>query len=686
MFSFFSTNPDPSDPTSLTGYSCIFSLYNQTKNQTIRKSRVDHHFFQNFIRHPEELLKSNLDKRLIELLLEEYTISGPPEPIELSDAPTHCNTNPFSFKWDPFEIRQYPDCFSILFDLKEYLSKIEFTLRPSDNVEILSDTLDSVPTFRGMQYLFNPNLTISGHLGHDKIKGEAWFDHQWGDLSWFSNDDHSVMGWDWFGINFDNGSQLLVVAHRKADSREQVAGYAVLKAKNKKIQFIPDIKIIPLRFWRSTVTSIEYPVELMIELTESSSLLRFIPYTDHQEIQFFGPLRAIWQGAGTISGQLMDETVFGHARCELNGYGFIFDFRQFIDSLGQKIDTVIEGFFPRKMTEEVIRNYAGSPHWKYEPHAYDTMLAEPVWNLISRNGKRWRSVFARLLLSSLGTNPEPFEELLYSITELNHTGSLIIDDIEDNSLIRRGKECIHLLYGSDLAINAANTIYFLPNLLLYRHPELNSEQKLEINELITKGFIQGHLGQGLDLYWSRHICPENLHLWLQDSTDEKILQMYALKTAAGIRGLAETASIIAKKDAEIRDVCGDYAMALGVAFQILDDVHNFSASDNWKKIPGEDIAEGKLTFVIFQTIKMLNGNERKFFTNILGSPDLRKDKEMISKCIALVTKSGALEYSRSVARKMIEPKWDLLSTRLPFTDQRLLLKILTFWLLEMEYK
>ena len=127
-------------------------------------------------------------------------------------------------------------------------------------------------------------------------------------------------------------------------------------------------------------------------------------------------------------------------------------------------------------------------------------------------------------------------------------------------------------------------------------------------------------------------------------------------------------------------------MSLGVAFQLLDDVHNFSASEKWKKVPGEDIAEGKLTFVIFQTIKMLKGSERDLFINILGSPNLRKDKELNSQCIALVNKSGALEYSRSVARKMIEPKWNSHSAKLPFTDQRLLLKILTFWLLEMEYK
>lgn len=275
--------------------------------------------------------------------------------------------------------------------------------------------------------------------------------------------------------------------------------------------------------------------------------------------------------------------------------------------------------------------------------------------------------------------------MLCCITELNHAGSLIIDDIEDNSLIRRGEDCIHIRYGSDLAINAANTLYFLPALLVFKHPELNTNQKCEISELINQGFIQGHLGQGLDIYWSKNMNPHNLELWTQDSLDEKILQMYAFKSAAGLRGLAETAAIIAGCNSETRNACSDYAVALGVAFQILDDVHNFSESNDWRKTLGEDLREGKITYVIYQSIKKSVGNDKKLLMDFLSNPELRSDPDLLRKAIDIVKHSGAMEYCRAYATELVTPEWEKLSEHLEPSEHKILLRSLSKWLLEMAY-
>ncbi len=75
-----------------------------------------------------------------------------------------------------------------------------------------------------------------------------------------------------------------------------------------------------------------------------------------------------------------------------------------------------------------------------------------------------------------GDRLSPYEQLLCVLTECIHNGALIIDDIEDDSLLRRGDTTIHLRYGVDVAINAGNTLYFLPPALVQEHPQLTDEQ------------------------------------------------------------------------------------------------------------------------------------------------------------------------------------------------------------------
>ena len=685
VYSFFRVNPKVPGQDSLSGYSSIFSFLDHSNGSVIRKSRVDRNFFNNFLKYGDDLFRSNLNTRVLQMLFSEYSQHGPPIQIEMSDPPQVFELEPFELNWHPFLLKESGDSISLSITDHGLNFHSDFRFFYPYSSSRIFDSLFPVDAYNGMGYLFNPDLLVEGEIENKKVSGTGWFDYQWGHKEWFLTSDDKVLGWDWMGINLDDGSSILAFVHKNVDSGLSVYSSAIVRKDGEPELTIKNVRFLPVKYWQSPVTSVEYPVEIVIEFPDSDSVIKYIPLTENQEIPFFGPMRAIWQGAGTVSGCLSGKMVNGTARLELSGYGFIIDFKELLNSLGRQINSVIEGFFPKRITEEVIRKYAGKPVWKYEPEAYNMVLSVPVWDLIARNGKKWRSLFAKFILGALGTDSAPYEELLFSITELNHTGSLIIDDIEDNSKLRRGEECIHLKYGNDLAINAANTLYFLPNLLLYDHPLLDKEQKYRINEITNRGFVQGHLGQGLDLYWSKNISPENLDLWMLDSTDEKILQMYAFKTASGIRGLAETAAIIARKDTVIRDACSEYALGLGVAFQILDDVHNFSESDNWKKTPGEDISEGKLTFAIWQALKLLPQREKRELTDILGNTNLRMDPQMLKKGITLVRESGALEYCREKAKEIVLPSWERFSELLPLTDQKFLLKALTLWLLELEF-
>ena len=73
---------------------------------------------------------------------------------------------------------------------------------------------------------------------------------------------------------------------------------------------------------------------------------------------------------------------------------------------------------------------------------------------------------------------EVFE--LAALTEIIHNGSLIVDDIEDSSSVRRNKECVHLLHGVDIAINAGNYMYYAPMLSIYNSNSFSAELKEEL--------------------------------------------------------------------------------------------------------------------------------------------------------------------------------------------------------------
>jgi len=689
MCSVFRHNLEP-DRNSESAYSLIGALYDHQTNENKTFSQVDQRFLNDFleISIEENGSESDVKRQILQVYIEEYQKNGPQKEIVLNYETPFISTSPFRFIWGNIQLKEENDETVVFLKYPEHAIDFQFRLTPKRAEIQMPVVFHSSESASGMENNFYPKMNLGGHSGLEPVNGFAWMDHQWGDFSWIKKDGKNliVLGWNWYGINFDHGTVLMLGIHRDPEKGAEIVKYGIYLETDGTTTLVSDIKLNPKLFWQSPSTLISYPVEMELEVPELDALLLFKPFIRDQEIPFLGPMRTLWQGIGEVHGIIKGHQVKGSARCELNGYGYIFDFKRYVNSLGERIDHLIEGFLPQKITDKTLEKYIGLPVWKYEAKAYDKLLVEPVWDLISRNGKRWRSLFARHILCALGVHPIPYEELLYSIAELSHAGSLIIDDIEDNSLIRRGEDCIHIRYGNDVAINAANTIYFLPNILVFNHPKLDKNQKFEIIELINKGFIEGHLGQGLDIYWSKNMNSKNLSMWSDITIDEKVLQMYALKSASGLKGLSETAAIIAGCNLETKNACCDFALALGVAFQIIDDVHNFSDSVDWRKTTGEDLREGKLTFVILQSLRMSSGVEQKLLINFLSDPQNRNNPDFLSQTIEIVRLSGALEYCRKFALQMIDPKWEKLSELLEPSEYKIMLRMLSKWLLEMTYK
>ena len=430
-----------------------------------------------------------------------------------------------------------------------------------------------------------------------------------------------------------------------------------------------------LAWWRSPDSFAKYPVSLRFEIPELDAVIDFTPYRDHGEIPIYGIATAVWEGAGRISGEIDGIGVSGRGHAELYGYAFPSNFDRMLSDWIERIDGRIEGFLARKADEEWLQSKLGPARWHYDCEAHTKLLCIPAWDLLSRGGKHWRSVFNILLLRALGQDVEPYEEMITVIPELVHAGSLIIDDIEDRSELRRGKPSIHRIYGEAEAINAGNTLYFLPMLTVSHHLHLDLAQREEILRISYDLFIRAHFGQAQDIYsekWREHDAvfeQSRLHA-------ERILQTYAFKTAAPIVTLTHVLCIIARVDDHTRQTCLDYAENVGVAFQILDDVNNFTGKDGWGKEIGEDLRSGKITYVILRAYQLLGAEDKARLKMLLREASGSRDGPGMDEALALINKSGALDCCHNQASAMIEDGWRQLSSVLKPSISKTMMRLM----------
>jgi len=99
-------------------------------------------------------------------------------------------------------------------------------------------------------------------------------------------------------------------------------------------------------------------------------------------------------------------------------------------------------------------------------------VLEPIYDLLDRGGKRWRPVLGMIYAECCGRNvalsvengSSADDDILFAcgLTEFVHNGSLMVDDVEDKSLMRRGEPCTYIKYGEDYAVNTGTIMYCVP--------------------------------------------------------------------------------------------------------------------------------------------------------------------------------------------------------------------------------
>jgi len=340
------------------------------------------------------------------------------------------------------------------------------------------------------------------------------------------------------------------------------------------------------------------------------------------------------------------------------------------------IDEMIERYIPRKFSEDSLIFQLNPPRYAYNLEALNKAVAEPFWEFLDRGGKRWRPTLFLLICEVLGKNPMDYLEFAI-IPEVIHNGTIIIDDVEDSSELRRGKPCTYKLFGLDVAINVGNAMYYLPLLPLMKNRERLSPEKLcKLYEIYVQEMINLSFGQAMDIAWHKGLANA-------DKIEEKhYMQMCAYKTGTLARMSARLAAVLADANEELVEKLGRFAEAIGVAFQIQDDLLDLTSKKfaEMKGGRGQDITEGKRTLIVIHALKKASKEDRERLLEILRMHTT--DQTLREEAIKIMEKYGAIDYAKVFARNIVQESWSEVENLLPESEAKEKLKAFVRYLVE----
>jgi len=364
-----------------------------------------------------------------------------------------------------------------------------------------------------------------------------------------------------------------------------------------------------------------------------------------------------------------------------------------------EIDKVIQKYLPRKASKKWLEFIFGKASYFHSPKAAQEVLIDPIYNFLDRGGKRWRPALLLLITEAVGGNPKRVKDFVI-IPELLHDGSIIIDDIEDQGELRRGKPCLHKIFGIDVAVNAGNLLYFLPLISLIKNKDkFKPGVLLEAYKICVQEMTNIHLGQGMDIYWHKGRAEKiNQKEYLQMCTFKTgCLSRLAAKLAVVLsgaeprkRGAAGDESklrrrqISSTKNGKLAEKMGKIAESVGVAFQIQDDILDLvlegKERKGFGKSFGNDIKEGKRTLIVIHALKKASQKDKKRLLEILDkhTDNLKERKEAIE----IIKKYGSIEYAKEVARKIVKNSWQEAEKLLPQSEAKARLEEFINYLIE----
>ncbi|MHC1565997.1 MAG: polyprenyl synthetase family protein [Candidatus Syntropharchaeales archaeon] len=283
--------------------------------------------------------------------------------------------------------------------------------------------------------------------------------------------------------------------------------------------------------------------------------------------------------------------------------------------------------------------------------------------LMERGGKRLRPVLSMLSTELVGGRVEDVIPVAVAL-ELFHNSTLLHDDIEDDSMLRRGKPTMHRIYGMPLALNAGDGLYGLSYEILL---ECRAIHGLERSWKIFSSFARMHValveGQAMDISFRSQ--PDIDEAW--------VIELLRKKTGALFGASAYCGAIAGGADESIASDLFKMWENVGIAFQIRDDLLNLiGEEEKYGKKIGDDISEGKPTLILMHAMKNGSNAERERIIESLNRP---YNEKQIRDVIKIFEKTNAFEYAKDVADSFLREIFSIADRIPPSRERELMVKL-----------
>lgn len=263
-------------------------------------------------------------------------------------------------------------------------------------------------------------------------------------------------------------------------------------------------------------------------------------------------------------------------------------------------------------------------------HSDVALVRQVAEYIISAGGKRLRPALVLLSAGALGYQGTRHHELA-AIVELIHTSTLLHDDVVDESDLRRGRETANALFGNAASVLVGDFLYSRTFQMMV---DIGNMRVMSVLSDATNVIAEGEVLQLMN-------CHD------ADVDQDRYLQVIRYKTAKLFEAASRLGAIIAGGDAETEQCLADYGTHLGTAFQLIDDLLDYSGAEGETgKHLGDDLAEGKPTLPLIHVLTHGSPEQRDCVRSAIENGG-RDDFPAV---LAAIHATGALEHTKKQAK------------------------------------
>lgn len=251
--------------------------------------------------------------------------------------------------------------------------------------------------------------------------------------------------------------------------------------------------------------------------------------------------------------------------------------------------------------------------------------------IVNSGGKRLRPMMALMSARTLGYEGGRHIELA-AIVEFIHTATLLHDDVVDASELRRGRDTANAIWGNEASVLVGDFLYSRAFEMMV---EVGSMRVMEIMSRATNVIAEGEVMQLLNSNDA-------------DTTEENYLNVIYCKTAKLFEAAAQIGAILSDCSPREEQAMADYGMHLGAAFQLIDDVLDYSATaEEIGKNIGDDLASGKPTLPLIYAMRVGTPEQIAIIRQAIENGG----REDIDRVLAAVESTDALAYTARSAQE-----------------------------------